>query len=453
MSSIPSRSRTALARRLAAVGRCHLAGLLGLWVCVVGCGVVGALLLLPVGLGHRLLPPAAGALRRCADRARRRAAQWSGVRIGPPDPLPGSGTAGARAVLADAGFWRDLTWAWLEPVVGGLLVAAPPSLFVYGLFGALVQPFVWRRLDDGNWYAFVPVHSTALMVAALVLGVAFMAAGALLAPPVLRLHARWGRQLLAPPRSTELHRRIERLTQTRADALDGRAAELQRIERDLHDGAQARLVALGMRLDSATRLLQDDPAAARAALLEVRDLSARALQDLRDLVRGIQPPVLTDRGLGDAVRSLALDSFLDVSVEARLAGRLPAAVESAAYFAVNELLANAAKHSGAGRVEIVLVHDGPPAGAPSGSPSRAPSHVPSASPSPAPSDGRPRLRVTVTDDGRGGADPARGTGLLGIRRRLATFDGSLVLHSPQGGPTTVALEIPCASSLPKTSSC
>ncbi|MFE2142850.1 sensor histidine kinase [Streptomyces sp. NPDC059456] len=439
MSSIPSRVRTAaFSRRLAAVGRCHLAGLLGLWVSVVGWGVVGALLLLPVGLGHRLLPPAAGALRHCADRARERAAQWSGVRIGSPDPLPRP--AGARTVLADAGFWRDLTWAWLEPVVGGLLVAVPPSLFVYGLFGALVQPFVWRRLDDGNWYAFVPVHSTALMVAALVLGLAFTAAGLLLAPSVLRLHARWGRRLLATPRSTELHRRIERLTQTRADALDGRAAELQRIERDLHDGAQARLVALGMRLDSATRLLQEDPAAARAALLEVRELSARALQDLRDLVRGIQPPVLTDRGLGDAVRSLALDSFLDVSVEARLSGRLPAAVESAAYFAVNELLANAAKHSGAGRVDILLVHDGEPGGAPSGAPSRTSC------------DGRPRLRVSVTDDGRGGADPARGTGLLGIRRRLATFDGSLVLHSPQGGPTTVALEIPCASSLPKTSS-
>lgn len=122
------------------------------------------------------------------------------------------------------------------------------------------------------------------------------------------------------------------------------------------------------------------------------------------------------------MRSLALDSFLDVHVEVRLAGRLPAAVESAAYFAVNELLANAAKHSGGDRVDIVLAH------------------------------GEGRLRVTVTDDGRGGADPARGTGLLGVRARLATFDGSLALHSPQGGPTTVTLEIPCASSLPKTSS-
>ncbi|MEU9714994.1 histidine kinase [Streptomyces sp. NPDC047976] len=418
-------SPTPLSRRTAAVGHCHLDGLLAVWVAVVGSAVVGALLLLPVGVGHRLLPPAAGALRRCADLARQRAARRAGVPIALPDPLPRA--AGARAVLADAGFWRDLAWAWLEPLVGGLLLAVPPSLVVYGLFGALVQPFVWRLLGDGNWYAFVPVHGTGTVLAAAALGLAFTAGGLLLAPPVLRLHARWGRQLLAAPRGTELRRRIERLTQTRAEVLDGRAAELQRIERDLHDGAQARLVALGMRLDSASRLLQDDPAAALSAMAEARDLSARALQDLRDLVRGIQPPVLTDRGLGDAVRSLALDSFLDVTVEVRLPGRLPAAVESAAYFAVNELLANATKHSGAGRVEIVLVHDGAAAGG-------------------------PRLRVTVTDDGHGGADPSRGTGLLGVRRRLATFDGNLALHSPPGGPTTATLEIPCASSSPKTSS-
>ncbi|MET3987860.1 sensor histidine kinase [Streptomyces sp. PvR034] len=429
MSSTSRPLRAELSRRSAAVGRCHLAGLLGLRVAAVGAGVVGALLLLPVGVGLRLLPPAAAALRRCADRARHRAERWSGVRITTPDPLPR--TAGARGVLADAGFWRDLSWAWLEPLVGGLLVALPPSLVVYGLAGVLVQPFAWRLLDDGNWYAFVPVHSTALMLAAAVLGLGFTAAGLLLAPPVLNLHARWGRHLLAAPRVNELQRRVEELTDSRTGVLDGQAAELRRIERDLHDGAQARLVALGMRLDSAMRLLEVDPPTARAALLEVRELSGRALEDLRGLVRGIQPPVLIDRGLGDAVRSLALDSFLDVAVEVRLAERLPAAVESAAYFAVNELLANAAKHSGAGRVDIRLAHDdGEEAGA-----------------------GGPRLRVTVTDDGRGGADPSRGTGLLGVRERLATFDGSLVLHSPQGGPTTVTLEIPCASSLPKTSSC
>ncbi|WP_354644155.1 sensor histidine kinase [Kitasatospora camelliae] len=434
----PSRAPTASRSRAAAwtsawtaawvaLGRCQLASLHALAASAVGALVSLALLLVPVGVGLRLLPPAARALRRLSDRSRARAARWTGLRIDPPDPLPADRTAPARrqagALLADDGFWRDLRWAWLEPVTGGLLVAVPPALVEYGVFGALVQPFVWRALGEGNWYAFVPVHSTATMLAALLLGLAFAAAGLLLAPAVLRGHARTGRPLLAPPRSTRLNRRIEHLTDTRSRAHDTLAAELRRLERDLHDGAQARLVALGMTLDRATRVLEADPATARELLLDVRRTSERALQDLRDLVRGIHPPVLADRGLGDAVKSLALDSFLDVHVDARLPGRFPAPVESAAYFAVSEALANAAKHAGAREVRITLTH------------------------------GDGLLRVLVADDGRGGADPAKGTGLAGVAERLDTFDGTLALDSPQGGPTTVTMEIPCASSSPKTSSC
>ncbi|MER6140368.1 sensor domain-containing protein [Streptomyces sparsogenes] len=440
-----------------ALGRCQLLGLAGFAVAGVGALVIGALLLVPIGVGFRLLPPAAAALRRLSDRYRSWAARWTDTAISPPEPLADDRAERAEpaeraeradgaeraerprrraaAVLGDEGFWRDLRWAWLEPWLGGLLVALPLALVEYGAFGALVQPFVWRHLGDGNWYAFIPVRSTPTMLAALALGLVFIAAGLRLAPRVLALHGRWSRRLLSAPRSTELARRVERLTDIRDEALDAQAAELRRIERDLHDGAQARLVALGMTLDEATRLLgadsadgtraigDDDISAARALLLEVRETSARALQDLRDLVHGIQPPVLADRGLGDAVRSLALDSFLDVHVEARLPGRLPAAVEAAAYFAVGELLTNAAKHSGAREVRIALTHEDA------------------------------RLRVTVADDGRGGADPSGGTGLQGVRRRLGTFDGTLALHSPRGGPTTVTLEIPCVSSSPKTSSC
>ncbi|MFI6765207.1 sensor histidine kinase [Streptomyces sp. NPDC050355] len=419
--------REVVARTCVAVGRCQLASLHALAASAAGSLVVLALLLLPVGVGFLLLPPAARALRAVSDRSRSRIARWTDVRVDAPEPLPADPGTNARkrsgAILADEGFWRDLGWAWLEPVAGGLLVAVPLALVEYGAFGALVQPFIWRLIDDGNWYAFVPVHTTATMLAALLLGLAFMAAGLLAAPAVLRLHARMGRPLLSAPRSTQLTRRIERLTDTRGRALDTLAAELRRVERDLHDGAQARLVALGMTLDRATRLLEKDPAAARELLLEVRGTSERALQDLRDLVHGIHPPVLADRGLGDAVRSLALDSFLDVHVAARLPGRHPAPVESAAYFAVSEALTNAAKHSGAREVHIALTHE----------------------------DGL--LRIVVTDDGHGGADLSRGTGLAGVRQRLDTFDGTLALHSPQGGPTTVTMEIPCALSSPKTSSC
>ncbi|MGW0478984.1 sensor histidine kinase [Nonomuraea sp. NPDC003214] len=412
---------------LAAVGRCQLAGLLAVAVSAVGSLVVLALLLLPVGAGFRLLVPAATALRRLSDRSRARAARWTGVRISPPGPLAGDPSWSRRrragAILADEGFWRDLAWAWLEPWAGGVLVAIPLMFLWYGAFGTLVQPFVWRHLGDGNWYAFVPVHSTPTMLAALALGVGFLLAGVVMAPRILSLHGRWTRLLLSVPRRTELTRRIAHLTDTRAQALDVQAAELRRIERDLHDGAQARLVALGMTLDSATRVLDSDPAAARRLLAEVGETTARALEDLRTLVHGINPPVLADRGLGDAVRSLALDSFLDVHVDVRLAGRPPAPVESAAYFAVGETLANAAKHAGAREVGIVLDHDGR------------------------------TLRVSVTDDGRGGADPAKGTGLRGLQRRLETFDGVLTLHSPPGGPTTATMEIPCVLSSPKTSSC
>ncbi|MCX4758452.1 sensor histidine kinase [Kitasatospora purpeofusca] len=404
--------------------RCQLLSLCAFAVTALGALVVGALLLLPVGVGRSLLPGAAARLRRLSDRYRSWATRWTGTRISPPDPLPeGEGRQRAGAVLADEGFWQDVRWSWLEPWVGGLLVSVPPTLAGFGLFGALVQPFVWRLLGPDNWYAFVPVDSTPSMLAAAVLGLLFVAGGLRLAPAVLGLHARWTRRALAAPYTTELVRRVEHLTDTRAEALDAQASELRRIERDLHDGAQARLVALGMTLDAATRLLDSDPAAARDLLREVRASSARALQDLRDLVHGIHPPILTDRGLGDAVRSLALDCFLDTHVTVELPGRFPAPVEAAAYFAVAELLANASKHGGGREVTIRLAH----------------------------ADGT--LTATVADDGRGGADPGGGSGLRGVARRLSTVDGTLALHSPPGGPTTVTLEIPCASSSPKTSSC
>ncbi|MEV4557050.1 histidine kinase [Kitasatospora sp. NPDC049285] len=417
--------RRSLGRGPAALARCQLHWLAALAAALRALAVTGALLLLPVGLGFLLLPPAARGLRATADRARRRAAARTGVAALAPAPLPDTGNAYHRtaALLGDDALRRELLWACLAPWTGGLLVALPPAFAEYGLFGALVQPFLWRRFGDGNWYAFVPVHSPATALAAALLGAVFLAAAVRLAPAVLDRHAAWTARALAGPRTTaHLTRRIDELTDRRADALDSQAAELRRIERDLHDGAQARLVSLGLTLDQAERLLDDDPAAARRLLGEVRASSARALQDLRELVHGILPPVLADRGLPDAVRSLALDSFLDVHVDAELPGRLPAAVEGAGYFAVAELLANAGKHAHAREVRIRLRRrDG-------------------------------LLRITVTDDGRGGADPARGTGLRGITRRLAAFDGTLTLHSPPGGPTTATLELPCASSSPKTSS-
>ncbi|MET0132385.1 MAG: sensor histidine kinase [Kibdelosporangium sp.] len=228
----------------------------------------------------------------------------------------------------------------------------------------------------------------------------------------LRLQGKVSRFLLAPTEAAVLAQRVQRLTETRADATDAQAAELRRIERDLHDGAQARLVALGLHLGAVERLIDQDPQAAKSLVARTKAASAEALVELRDLVRGIHPPVLAERGLVDAVRALALDSPLNVTVDGSLDHRPELPVESAAYFAVNELLVNAAKHA---RAEQVTVHIGQS------------------------EDG---LRIAVTDDGRGGANVEAGGGLAGLRRRLATFDGTLDLDSPPGGPTVAVLQIP-----------
>jgi signal transduction histidine kinase len=253
-------------------------------------------------------------------------------------------------------------------------------------------------------------------------GLALLLFGGWLIPRTIGLHTRIMR------RNGELSRRVTTLTATRVDAIDTAAAELRRVERDLHDGAQARMVAVGISLRAMERLISSDPAAAISLVTEARENSARALSDLRGLVRGINPPVLAERGLGAAIEALALDTPLPATLDIDLDGRAPAPVESAVYFAVAEVLANAVKHADAHQVHIRVVH------------SRA-------------EGGQGMLRVEITDDGSGGADPAHGTGLTGIERRLGTFDGILAVSSPPGGPTIVVIEVPCALSSPKISSC
>ncbi len=267
------------------------------------------------------------------------------------------------------------------------------------------------------WYGFVQVGMPYWAALAAAEAVLFVAFGLWLVPRTLAPHAQVGVRYAA------LERRVRRLAQTRTDAVDAAASELRRVERDLHDGAQARLVAVGMSLRAAERTLEQSPGAALALIAEARESSARALADLRNLVRGIHPPVLADRGLGDAIRALALDTPLRTDLDIDLPGRPEAPVETAAYFAVAEVIANAVKHAGARRLEIRVQHH------------------------------RGVLRIMVSDDGAGGADPDKGTGLRGVERRLAAFDGILAVSSPPGGPTIVAIEVPCALSSPKTFSC
>ncbi len=211
-----------------------------------------------------------------------------------------------------------------------------------------------------------------------------------------------------------LTERIGVLTATRAGAVDAAETELRRIERDLHDGAQARLVALGMSLGMAEQKLADDPEGARELLAEARLGAGEALRELRDLARGIHPPVLSDRGLEAALAALVTRSPLPVGVAVDLVARPPASVETAAYFVAAEALANAIKHAGASQIGIRVGQDAI------------------------------AVTVEVADDGVGGADPA-GSGLAGIRRRVEALDGTLAVESPAGGPTIVRAVMPCGS--------
>jgi signal transduction histidine kinase len=313
--------------------------------------------------------------------------RWAAEVLGSPVPSPyrsveGVGRMeGLRTMAADPMTWRDLGWLLIA-----LPLALTTSLVVLILFVPVVTGIAW-------WFGVGPI-----MVA----------------------RSRIDRWFLAVGTTERLEQRVEALTETRNESLDHAASELRRIERDLHDGAQARLAGLGMTLGMAAELLERDPEGARKMLTEARQTSSAALGDLRDVVHGIHPPVLADRGLKSAIEALALDLAVPVEVTGASPEGLGAPIESAAYFTVAECLANIAKHAGATRAWVELSH--PPG----------------------------LLTVVVGADGRGGADPSAGTGMRGVARRLAAFDGTMRVSSPAGGPTLVTLEVPCDSSSPRT---
>ncbi|WP_425833674.1 histidine kinase [Streptomyces fractus] len=419
-------------KRVEAIGRCHRLW----WLSVVAMhwsAMVHIAVWTPI---PGLLPRAAAGMRRVVDRERALAAAWSGIAV-EATPAPAAGKererfgplARYRWVFGDAQRFREWRWTTLYSFVGGLIACVPGGLVLYGLWGLFLAAFGWYLAGvpggDGLWYLFVHVENVPTGLMAGLLGLVVGKTGLWLAPSTVDCHARFVRAALSPSEQELMAARIAHLSATRSDAVDTSAAELRRIERDLHDGAQARLVAMGMTLDAAEHRLKDDPEAVRALLAEARASSSAALQELRDLVRGIHPPVLADRGLADAVRSLALLSPLEAEVTVGLPARPEPPVESAVYFAVAEAVTNAAKHAEAERLWIDITYDA----------------------------ATMALRVGVTDDGRGGADPARGSGLAGIERRLATFDGVLAVNSPAGGPTQISMEVPCALSSPKITSC
>jgi signal transduction histidine kinase len=387
-------------------------------------GLLVPLALLLLTLGLWLLPRSAATLRTHAAglltllRQRMLENRWGILLI--PVALLGLTVFGVHPWTV-AAILACVVTAVRWPLLAADLV--PLALIAFAIRGfeiAASWPSLPGLEQPGVLYGVIVVTTRQLAMLAGAEASAFLVIAAWLVPRTIGAHARTA---LAPGRDLELEGRVQRLTETRDLAVDAAATELRRIERDLHDGAQARLIALGMNLRAVERMLPARPEAALALVAEARETSLRALNDLRDLVRGICPPVLADRGLGHAVRALALDTPFPVDLDINLPGRLSAPVETACYFAVAEALANAVRHSGARRVHIRMLH----------------------------ADGI--LRVQVADDGAGGADPDRGTGLRGVEQRLAAFDGILAVSSPPGGPTMIAMEVPCALSSPKTCSC
>nr|BFE84921.1 hypothetical protein GCM10020093_075220 [Planobispora longispora] len=306
--------------------------------------VVVLMIVLSFALGLVFLfPPGTRMLRRRTALARRLSGRWLGREIGPsylPPPPPVRRQPDGwyrhdrqlyktprvpewnnrwKWMFGDPATWRDLLWVTLNPLLGAAL-----------LLPVIAIGYAVPTARQGH-----PV--------ALLLGLMAVAATAA-APWLLRFYGWWNEMLLGPTAKSLLASRIHSLNQAHLETADSQAAELRRIERDLHDGAQARLVAIGMTLGAVEALVETDPTAAKALLGKAREASSTALTELRGLVRGIHPPVLSERGLGDAVRALALDSPLEVKVTVDLKTRPEPPVESAAYFSVSELLTNAVRH-------------------------------------------------------------------------------------------------------------
>jgi signal transduction histidine kinase len=317
------------------------------------------------------------------------------------------------------GTWRVLWWLCVyiaTSLAFGLVVVLCLGNAVAAAF---TVPLWWVFPADARLRFFFDGVSLSGWDTALTLGtvqvLTFAALTYWVVPPLTRFHARICVALLTPSAAERLAHRVEALTETRADAMKAHGAELRRIERDLHDGTQARLVAIAMRLGAARESLGEDPETVDRLLREAHEGTEEAMAELRDVIRTIYPPILADRGLAGALAALGARSAIATRVDIGDLGRVPAAVEAVAYFTIAEALTNTAKHSQAFQSTVRVARDGE------------------------------LLSIEVTDDGIGGAEETLGTGLAGIRHRVLAFDGTVHIHSPAGGPTTITVSLPCGS--------
>jgi signal transduction histidine kinase len=336
-----------------------------------------------------------------------------------PDRLSVQGIVAAARARAT---WRQLSYHLLA--APALAVGAITVVWVWlaGILFTLVYAYAWKLpagglLQRGQSSSppghLPPVSYIPVDVFLTVGGIALLAAAPWLTAAVGTLDARAARALLGPSRAEELEQRVEHLAQTRAGVVDAADAERRRLERDLHDGTQQRLVSLAMRLGMA-RAERPDAGQAHQVIAEAHEEAKAALLELRHLVRGLHPAVLEDRGLDAALSGVAARLPIPVRLTVDVPHRPLPTIEAVAYFVVSEGLTNITKHAQASQAEVFV--------------QRA----------------NDRLHIIVSDDGVGGADPARGTGLAGLAKRAASVDGTFDIASPPGGPTLLTVDLPCA---------
>ena len=364
-------------------------------------------LLLALGYGHVV-----GAVERT------RLAAFHGIELADPIPplVSGPWLTRLRQRILSLPRWKGVAYCLLRfplaVVVSVLLVV----LWCGSLLFAAMPLYISALPGDTARLGFFDLEiGPGLVIATIAgaLGLVLVAPWATLA--VGRLDVVVARGLLGPDEHAELTARADRAETNRAAAVDAAEAERRRIERDLHDGAQQRLVSLALDLGVARHALDTDPERGRQLVEKAHEEAKAALKELRDLVRGIHPVILEDRGLDAALSAVVARCPVPVTLQVDLPRRPPAAVESAAYFVVSEALTNVASHSQATSAHVAI--------APRGS----------------------RLLIEIRDDGIGGADAARGSGLAGLRERVEGMGGTIDVLSPPGGPTTLTVELPCAS--------
>ncbi|WP_202869208.1 sensor histidine kinase [Kribbella antibiotica] len=348
------------------------------------------------------------------ERARARITRGQEVLPVKPPELSGDRVLDARRTVTDPNLWRQfLYYVLLLPAAASWLVliviawSVPPVLITLPLYFAR---FAAERSQLGPFV----IDTLAEAVTAAVLGALFLV---FVSPVLMRtastLDGHLARIYLGGDETGALTERVSRLVTSRQQVVDSAEAERRRMERDLHDGAQQRLVSLAMTLGRAKNRLGEKDPAVRSLIEEAHSEALQAIAELRDLTRGLHPPILTDRGLDAAISAVAARSPVPVRVSVDVEPRPSLTVESIAYFVVTEALTNVAKHAAAARAEVRITRVGDV------------------------------LRVEVTDDGRGGARAEDGSGLQGLADRVAGVDGQLSLVSPVGGPTVLTAEVPC----------